>query len=85
MEILISPIKGCALQEYDQLLTIYQSVHITYFIHGTKVTKTSLLDHIYTDKIFILEFVDGISTINSDQDMCCTYVFKDLRLFDVSV
>ena len=31
LEILITPIKGCSQFRTNQLLTIYQGVHITYF------------------------------------------------------
>ena len=31
LEVLISPIKGCLQLRINQLLTIYQGVHITYF------------------------------------------------------
>ena len=35
LEILISPIKGCSQLRINQLLTIYQGVHITYFRAAT--------------------------------------------------
>ena len=41
LEILINPIKGCLHPEKNQLLTIYQGVHITYFITNSKDTGTT--------------------------------------------
>ena len=38
-EIDYSPIKGCSQLRINQLLTIYQGVHIIYLIAGTAVDK----------------------------------------------
>ena len=39
MNTLISPMKGKSLLRINQLLTIYQGVHITYFTKNEKVQK----------------------------------------------
>ena len=45
MEILISPIKGCSQIRINQLSSIYQGVHITYFnfLYSDHSLKTDLL------------------------------------------
>ena len=45
---LISPIKGCAQLRINQLLTIYQGVHITYF------TVTLKMKHLHANSVFAL-------------------------------
>ena len=44
MEILISPIKGCSQLRINHLLTIYQSVDITYFTGSKQGARGNLPD-----------------------------------------
>ena len=53
METLISPIKGCSQLRINQLLTIYQGVHFTYF-------AVSILGAFYKTNKYNLEICEKL-------------------------
>ena len=56
LEILISPIKGCAELRIKQLLTIYQGVYITYFNLLVIVLVTTCLVNSLCDILLVLGY-----------------------------